>query len=226
MCDFGKRDDALLENDIDVLVSSRRQDSPRRSTEARRTHCAVRLSFSRPKSFSVAVTTWEVDEPTNFFRSLANHLDSFLFPVDYWALGVLIFEMNAGYSPFWVGTSISMVERSSNASRSQDADQQKNYHKIINAKFRPRSAFSDNLVDIVRGLLQKDLTKRLGMMFNGINDIKKHLWFRDIDWLHIFLKKVRAPWIPDIRVNNFPDAEDEEPARSSVNLYEKEFHDF
>jgi hypothetical protein len=22
--------------------------------------------------------------------------------VDYWALGVLIFEMNAGYSPFWV----------------------------------------------------------------------------------------------------------------------------
>jgi hypothetical protein len=26
----------------------------------------------------------------------------FLFLVDYWALGVLIFEMNAGYSPFWV----------------------------------------------------------------------------------------------------------------------------
>ncbi|UJR08641.1 hypothetical protein I4U23_012900 [Adineta vaga] len=128
--------------------------------------------------------------------------------VDYWALGVLIFEMNAGYSPFW------------------DADQQKIYHKIINAKFRPRSAFSDNLIDIIRGLLQKDLTKRLGMMFNGVNDIKKHPWFRDIDWLQIFLKKVRAPWIPDIRANNFPDAEDEEPARSSINLYEKEFLDF
>ncbi|CAF2513366.1 unnamed protein product [Rotaria sp. Silwood2] len=128
--------------------------------------------------------------------------------VDYWALGVLIFEMNAGYSPFW------------------DADQQKIYHKIINGKFRPRSAFSDNLVDIVRGLLQKDLTKRFGMMFNGISDIKKHVWFRDLDWLQIYLKKVRAPWIPDIRANNFPDAEDEEPARSSVNLYEKEFHDF
>ncbi|CAF4074967.1 unnamed protein product [Adineta steineri] len=128
--------------------------------------------------------------------------------VDYWALGVLIFEMNAGYSPFW------------------DADQQKIYHKIINAKFRPRSAFSDNLIDVIRGLLQKDLTKRLGMMFNGVNDIKKHVWFRDIDWLQIFLKKVRAPWIPDIRANNFPDAEDEEPARSSINLYEKEFNDF
>ncbi len=108
----------------------------------------------------------------------------------------------------------------------QDADQQKIYHKIINAKFRPRSSFSDNLIDIIRGLLQKDLTKRFGLMFNGINDIKKHAWFRDIDWLQIFLKKVRAPWIPDIRANNFPDAEDEEPARSSVNLYEKEFHDF
>ncbi len=108
----------------------------------------------------------------------------------------------------------------------QDADQQKIYHKIINAKFRPRSAFSDNLIDIIRGLLQKDLTKRLGMMFNGVNDIKKHIWFRDIDWLQIFLKKVRAPWIPDIRANNFPDAEDEEPARSSINLYEKEFHEF
>ncbi len=108
----------------------------------------------------------------------------------------------------------------------QDADQQKIYHKIINAKYRARSAFSDNLIDIIRGLLQKDLTKRLGMMFNGVNDIKKHAWFRDIDWLQIFLRKVRAPWIPDIRANNFPDAEDEEPARSSVNLYEKEFHDF
>ncbi|CAF1400774.1 unnamed protein product [Rotaria sordida] len=128
--------------------------------------------------------------------------------VDYWALGVLIFEMNAGYSPFW------------------DADQQKIYHKIINGKFRPRSAFSDSLIDIVRGLLQKDLTKRFGMMFNGINDIKKHVWFRDLDWIQIYLRKFRAPWVPDIRANNFPDAEDEEPARSSVNLYEKEFHDF
>jgi len=64
------------------------------------------------------------------------------------------------------------------------------------------------------------------MMFNGVNDIKKHIWFRDIDWLQIFLKKVRAPWIPDIRANNFPDAEDEEPSRSSINLYEKEFHEF
>ncbi|CAF1118481.1 unnamed protein product [Adineta ricciae] len=128
--------------------------------------------------------------------------------VDYWALGVLIYEMNAGNSPFW------------------DADQQKIYHKIINAKFRPRSFFSDNLIDVIKGLLQKDLTKRLGLMFNGISDIKKHAWFRDIDWLQIFLKKLRAPWVPDIRANNFPDAEDEEPARSSINLFEKEFQDF
>ncbi|CAF1081576.1 unnamed protein product [Rotaria sordida] len=128
--------------------------------------------------------------------------------VDYWALGVLVFEMNAGYSPFW------------------DSDQQKIYHKIINGKFRPRSAFTDNLIDLIRGLLQKDLTKRLGMMFNGVSDIKKHAWFRDIDWLQIFLRKLRAPWLPDTRANNFPDAEDEEPERSSINLFEKEFHEF
>jgi serine/threonine protein kinase len=108
----------------------------------------------------------------------------------------------------------------------QDADQQKIYHKIINAKFRPRSSFSESLIEIIKGLLQKDLTKRLGLMFNGISDIKKHAWFRDIDWLHIFLRKHRAPWIPDIRTNNFPDAEDEEPARSSINLFEKEFQEF
>ncbi|CAF1062257.1 unnamed protein product [Didymodactylos carnosus] len=128
--------------------------------------------------------------------------------VDYWALGVLIFEMNAGYSPFW------------------DADQQKIYHKIISARFRPRSAFSSELTDIVRGLLQKDLTKRLGLMYNGVNDIKKHLWFRDIDFIQIFLKKVRPSWQPDIKINNFPDAEDEEPTRSSTNLFEKEFAEF
>lgn len=144
--------------------------------------------------------------------------------MDYWALGVLIFEMNAGYSPFWVKTFLLFFHFLIESL--QDADQQKIYHKIINGKFRPRSSFSDNLIDVVRGLLQKDLTKRLGMMFNGVNDIKKHPWFRDMDWLQIFLKKIRAPWLPDIRANNFPDAEDEEPSRSSVNLYEKEFQDF
>ena len=108
----------------------------------------------------------------------------------------------------------------------QDADQQRIYHKILSGKFRPRSAFSESLIDIIRGLLQHDLTRRLGMMFNGINDIKKHVWFCDLDWLSIFLKKNRAPWIPDIRANYFPDAGDEEPAHSSVNLYEKEFYNF
>ena len=47
--------------------------------------------------------------------------------------------------------------------------------------------------DLLRYLLQVDLTKRFGNLKNGVNDIKNHRWFQTTDWIAIYQKKVR-PW--------------------------------
>jgi hypothetical protein len=49
------------------------------------------------------------------------------------------------------------------------------------------------LKDLLRYLLQVDLTKRFGNLKNGVNDIKNHRWFQTTDWIAIYQKKVR-PW--------------------------------
>ena len=53
------------------------------------------------------------------------------------------------------------------------------------------SHFSSDLKDLLRNLLQVDLTKRFGNLKNGVNDIKMHKWFAATDWIAIYQKKVR-----------------------------------
>ena len=53
------------------------------------------------------------------------------------------------------------------------------------------SHFSGDLKDLLRNLLQVDLTKRYGNLKNGVNDIKNHKWFATTDWIAIYQKKVR-----------------------------------
>lgn len=50
--------------------------------------------------------------------------------------------------------------------------------------------FSNDLRELLRNLLQVDLTKRFGNLRNGVNDIKGHKWFASTDWISIYQKKV------------------------------------
>ena len=50
--------------------------------------------------------------------------------------------------------------------------------------------FSSHLKDLLRNLLQVDLTKRYGNLKNGVLDIKNHNWFQAIDWIQVYQKKV------------------------------------
>lgn len=118
--------------------------------------------------------------------------------VDWWALGVLIYEMAAGYPPFFAEQPIQI------------------YEKIIAGKVRYPSHFTSDLKDLCRNLLQTDLTKRFGNLKNGVNDIKLHKWFAPTDWLSIYKMDVDAPFIPKCKgagdASNF-DEYDEEPLR-------------
>lgn len=63
---------------------------------------------------------------------------------------------------------------------------------LTGAQVRFPSHFSSDLKELLRNLLQVDLTKRYGNLKNGVNDIKVHKWFATIDWIAIYQKKVRT----------------------------------
>jgi len=84
--------------------------------------------------------------------------------VDWWALGVLIYEMIIGYPPFYDDNPFSV------------------YEKILQGKVSYPGLMDSYSKDLVKKLLQADRTKRLGCMKGGIDEIKKHKFFKDIDF--------------------------------------------
>ena len=142
--------------------------------------------------------------------------------VDWWSLGVLIYEMVAGFPPFF-------------------ADQpMKIYEKIAAGRVRYPFHFGQELRDLLReGLLQIDLPKRLGNLKDGVDDIRYHPWFQDIDWMAIYLKRAEAPipieplqpTMPDVARGSDQSEEEafesEEPiATAEVELFAEEFAQF
>ncbi|XP_045459570.1 cAMP-dependent protein kinase catalytic subunit 1-like [Melitaea cinxia] len=134
------------------------------------------------------------------------------FPVDWWALGVLIFEMGAGYPPFF------------------SSDPSKLYEKILEGHFKCPDNFNPDCKHLIKSLLQVDPTKRLGSLKSGIYDIKAHPWFNDICWQSILHQRVQAPFVPICPspgdTSNFPEIEQTKLKKSSQCLYENEFEDF
>ena len=52
------------------------------------------------------------------------------------------------------------------------------------------SHMSAEIKDLLRSLLQVDLTKRFGNLKNGVQDIRGHKWLATLDWIGIFNRKV------------------------------------
>merc|ERR1711894_211059 len=98
--------------------------------------------------------------------------------VDWWALGILIYEMAAGYTPFFSDRPIEL------------------YELIVAGRFIFPMQFSSDLKDLLTNLLQVDVTRRYGNLKNGINDIKHHQWFDGINWVAVYEKKIEANFIP------------------------------
>lgn len=60
--------------------------------------------------------------------------------------------------------------------------------------------FSKDLRDLLKNLLQTDITRRFGCLRNGVNDIKDHSWFQGLSWIAIYNQSVEAEFIPEITV--------------------------
>ena len=116
--------------------------------------------------------------------------------VDWWSIGVMLFEMVVGYPPFF---------------SEQPTDTCK---KVV--KWRQHFSFpsdanlSHEAVDLISRFVT-NAENRLGR--NGVDEIKRHPFFRNVDWDNI--RKANAPFVPqltnDIDNRYFDEFEEEEP---------------
>ncbi|XP_070270984.1 ribosomal protein S6 kinase alpha-5 isoform X3 [Myotis yumanensis] len=113
--------------------------------------------------------------------------------VDWWSLGVLMYELLTGASPFTVDG-----EKNSQAEISR---------RILKSEPPYPQDMSALAKDLIQRLLMKDPKKRLGCGPRDADEIKEHLFFQKINWDDLAAKKVPAPFKPVIRdeldVSNF-----------------------
>jgi len=59
--------------------------------------------------------------------------------------------------------------------------------------------FDSQAESLIKRLLTHDRAKRLGCLKNGVEDIKKHRWYRTIDWDAVLHRAVSPTYIPSVR---------------------------
>ncbi|CAH8589293.1 unnamed protein product [Schistosoma intercalatum] len=104
--------------------------------------------------------------------------------VDWWAFGILLYEMTTGYPPF------------------MHYDQMKTFELIIIGDITFTNHFNPLLKDLIRNLIQIDLSRRYGNLKNGIHDIKNHDYFKDLNWLQLYQLNIEPPYKPLCNHNN------------------------
>ncbi|KAG8817764.1 Serine/threonine kinase [Serendipita sp. 401] len=109
--------------------------------------------------------------------------------VDWWAFGVLTYEMLLGQSPF----------------RGEDEDEI--FDAILEDEPLYPITMPKEAVSILQKLLTRDPTRRLGSGPEDAVEIKRHPWFRDVNWDDVFNKRIPPPYFPQIKapgdVSNF-----------------------
>ncbi|KAJ8257700.1 hypothetical protein GJAV_G00188750 [Gymnothorax javanicus] len=129
------------------------------------------------------------------------------FSVDWWALGVLMFEMMAGRSPFDIITD------------NPDMNTEEYLFQVILEKpIRIPRSLSVKAAGVLNGFLKKDPKERLGChVQTGITEIKSHTFFRSIDWDQLEKKQVTPPFKPqmtdDYGLDNFDTQFTNEPVQ-------------
>lgn len=83
------------------------------------------------------------------------------------------------------------------------------YTSILTCKLQfPDRDMSEVCINLIQELLTTDPKQRLGCGVNGLNKLKNHLWFKNLDFDLLERKKLKPPFIPthsDINDNKFFD---------------------
>ena len=95
--------------------------------------------------------------------------------VDWYLLGVLFYEMLIGITPYFTG-------------RKEDI-----FHNIEYGELKIPNFVSPEAAKILRRLLERDPSKRLGGSIRDAQEIKEHPYFKDVDWDKVYNKQIKPP---------------------------------
>lgn len=97
--------------------------------------------------------------------------------VDWWALGILMYEMLVGYPPFFDDVHDNPLNI---------------YTKILAGKIKFPVHIDQYAKDLIKRLLIPNPNERLGDLSGGAEDVKRHRFFRGVDWDQL-LQRVAPP---------------------------------
>ncbi|KAK3935229.1 kinase-like domain-containing protein [Diplogelasinospora grovesii] len=103
--------------------------------------------------------------------------------VDWWALGILLYEFLTGYPPFWHQNPIEI------------------YKQIVEQPvvFPQELEISKEAQDIIQQFCTVDRSRRLGNMSGGAARVKAHPFFAGVDWDAVLERRCQGPIVPPIR---------------------------
>lgn len=135
--------------------------------------------------FGLCKLNMREDDKTNTFCGTPEYLapelllgQGYTKAVDWWTLGVLLYEMLTGLPPFY------------------DENTNEMYRKILQDPLRFPDDMDKDAKSLLTGLLNRDPKQRLGS--NGPAEIKNHKFFAEIDWKKLLGKKYPPPFKPSV----------------------------
>jgi len=122
--------------------------------------------------------------------------------IDYWAYGILLYELLVGHTPF------------------ESSNQQRTFEKIVHSQKHLQfpSLFDSHARSLIRKLLTPNPSLRLGALQSGIHEIKNHAFFtmHNINYDDILQRKIKMPYIPStFNISNIVSSQSSSSSSSS-----------
>lgn len=112
---------------------------------------------------------------------------------DWFSLGCMLFKLLRGHSPF---------------RQHKTKDKHEIDRMTLTMNVELPDSFTPELKSLLEGLLQRDVSKRLGCQGGSAQEVKEHPFFKGIDWQQVYMQKYPPPLIPPRGEVNAADAFD------------------